>query len=758
VLRSRDEINYLLLVLLVLFLSLNSYPIYAQLSSGKSSLNLSNANVQAAPSPVNPFICLNITQHLLFNEDTVAVTARYISKTRDGSFLIPGYYYPNNGVYYFMPYLIKSTPEGNILWTKRYFSLGIYPSKWFTATRIKELTNGDLLMTGQIVVPGTDDRRELAVWRLDKNGNLLWGISFESSIWTNPITGATEITGIQEDASGNIYLCGHLKIFEAPKFAFVMKMDENGNVLWDKNFASNTALAFGILLLQNNLFLIGSIGPVPLGPNLNTDVLWCLQLNTGNGVTITTKAWYADFGQQSWPNSFEFANTSVSLLDNGQISVHGSTRSDFQGLYAINPGIINHSIIANFSTAFVFQTGIMLSSWHASNYYNTIATQHANGRISYTRFAENNNLNAEAVIYGSIQNNRIVKERIYQDQSRSSASVSNFISYPPDEDIVIQTYWDQVNARGGLEFFNLRDQDSINLCNGRDTSLTFIQPYYMKETQVNFDSVVTNAFRQTNHNYIGSNDGSLIESANCKIEGINVLASPVVSLDKDSVLCQGSSRELTPGNGFSEYDWNNGTTSPSVFVSDTGRYWVSVTAQNGCKGSDTVYIARMASTPSGFLPRDTTICEFDKLTISTKYAYQSYFWSDQSTGPELTISLPGLYSLKVTDSNHCVGNDSIRLAKKQCLEGLFVPNAFTPNGDGRNDLFRPFLSGNSIGFRFAVYDRWGEKVFETKTKGQGWDGKQNGIPVASGAFVWYCQYQLEGQPQKSKNGTVLLIR
>jgi gliding motility-associated-like protein len=75
-----------------------------------------------------------------------------------------------------------------------------------------------------------------------------------------------------------------------------------------------------------------------------------------------------------------------------------------------------------------------------------------------------------------------------------------------------------------------------------------------------------------------------------------------------------------------------------------------------------------------------------------------------------------------------------------------------------NDIFRPILSGNLVWFRFSVYNRWGEKVFETSTPRQGWDGRLNGITQPSGAYVWFCDYQLEGQQEKSKKGTVVLIK
>ncbi len=734
----RDEIIRLLYSLPVLFLLLNEVPAYAQ-----------------APS-----ICLDTTQRLLLHEDTIALNAGFISKTLDGNFLVPGYYYPNSGMFYNMPYLIKSTPGGTILWSKRYSSSGNYPSNFFTGARVKELNNGDLLMTGEIGVPGTDNRRELALWRLDKNGTLLWGVSYESSIWANPITGSCEITGIREDAGGNIFLCGNQRIFGVSMGAFVMKLDSKGNVLWDKNYSSYKGLAYGILLLQDKLLLVGSAGNFIIGSTVNTNVLWCLGLDTDNGNTLSTQAWNADFGQQSALNSFAYTNTSMDMLDNGQISVYGTANSDFAGLFDRTMDTITHSIIASFSPDFVFLSGIMLRSVHASNYYNTVATQHASGRISYTRFLENGNLYNEDIIYGSIQNNRLVKERLYREQNRSSTSAltSNFLFYPPDHDGLVQTYWDELNAKGGLEVLSLGDKDSSNPCNGNDTSLTFIQPYFMKQASVTFDSILVNTFTQTHHNSVGDTAGNISKNTACVQAGVNLYAIPVVFLGKDSVLCAGTSRELSAGQGYSQYAWNNGSTGPSIIVSDTGKYWVSVTGQGGCKGSDTTYIASVAPLPSGFLPHDTTICEFAKLTIHAGQAYLSYLWSDQSVDSTLTVSQPGLYRLSVTDSNHCTGADSILLTQKECLQGLFVPNAFTPNGDGRNDVFRPMFFGNVTRFRFTVYNRWGEKVFETRVPGQGWDGRLNGIPAADGTFVWFCQYQLDGQAQMSRRGTVVVIR
>ncbi|HMK24840.1 MAG TPA: T9SS type B sorting domain-containing protein [Chitinophagaceae bacterium] len=91
-------------------------------------------------------------------------------------------------------------------------------------------------------------------------------------------------------------------------------------------------------------------------------------------------------------------------------------------------------------------------------------------------------------------------------------------------------------------------------------------------------------------------------------------------------------------------------------------------------------------------------------------------------------------------------------------KGLYVPTAFTPNADGKNDNFKPSIFGNVLQYQFAVYSRWGEIVFSTNKIDEGWNGSFNGHRQDANIFVWYCIYQLEGEDVKRKKGTVALIR
>ena len=90
--------------------------------------------------------------------------------------------------------------------------------------------------------------------------------------------------------------------------------------------------------------------------------------------------------------------------------------------------------------------------------------------------------------------------------------------------------------------------------------------------------------------------------------------------------------------------------------------------------------------------------------------------------------------------------------------GVYVPGAFTPNGDGRNDVFRPIIYGNVTNYQFSVYSRQGQLVFTSGELNKGWDGRVNGQSPETNVFAWFCSYQLEGQPVQLQKGTVILIK
>lgn len=162
--------------------------------------------------------------------------------------------------------------------------------------------------------------------------------------------------------------------------------------------------------------------------------------------------------------------------------------------------------------------------------------------------------------------------------------------------------------------------------------------------------------------------------------------------------------------------------------------------------------------PVRFLPADTVKCFYSTIPISPLNEFTSYQWSTGETTPVIHVIDPGPYTLMATDSNGCVGIDSIVIKDSTCPEYIYLPSAFTPNADGRNDLFRPKFAGAVIHFRFSIYDRWGRKVFESSDPGRGWDGSIGGKTLPAGTYVWVCAYRLFKRPEEVQKGTVMLVR
>jgi gliding motility-associated-like protein len=114
------------------------------------------------------------------------------------------------------------------------------------------------------------------------------------------------------------------------------------------------------------------------------------------------------------------------------------------------------------------------------------------------------------------------------------------------------------------------------------------------------------------------------------------------------------------------------------------------------------------------------------------------------------------YVVTVTDKVGCVASDTMNVFLLPDL--LLIPTAFSPNNDGVNDLFRP-LNKNLYKLDFQVFDRWGQKIYETDVIGDGWDGTYKGRKQDLGVYVWQAEYQLTGQTKMlSASGNVTLVR
>ena len=264
-----------------------------------------------------------------------------------------------------------------------------------------------------------------------------------------------------------------------------------------------------------------------------------------------------------------------------------------------------------------------------------------------------------------------------------------------------------------------------SLCNG-DSLKLFVEPFNVNYLWSNGSTSNTITAKTTGNYWVKVSQQFCV---NTDTIFVNFKPLPVISLPNDTVLCSKAPFTLYPStNSMYKYKWQNGDTTDKFVVTKTGFY--SVTANlNGCYVTDSVSI-EMLSKPSIKL-FDTILCQGEQLLLDTKATdHDMVLWQDQSRQHTYLVTNPGIYSVSVT--NKC-GADFKAITVIQKLCTLTMPTAFTPNNDNLNDLFRLKYPDIVKAIHLSVYNRMGQKIFETTDPYKGWDGTISGIATTH----WY---------------------
>ncbi len=203
------------------------------------------------------------------------------------------------------------------------------------------------------------------------------------------------------------------------------------------------------------------------------------------------------------------------------------------------------------------------------------------------------------------------------------------------------------------------------------------------------------------------------------------------------------------------YTWSTGQTSPTIAVNSAGTYSVLVKSAY-CSVGDLIHIS---NPPRPEISRRGDFCEDMKVTLSVKEGlFDSYTWSTGETTHTISIAAGGPYHVMVSLGN-CLLADTILVSTSEGFSALYVPNTITPNADRLNDVFKPVGEGVT-GYHLQIFSRWGQKIFETGTFEEGWDGTYKGKLVEDGIYVWLMDYTLNCTKKKQiqKTGHVVIMK
>ncbi|MCS6916113.1 MAG: gliding motility-associated C-terminal domain-containing protein [Chitinophagales bacterium] len=241
------------------------------------------------------------------------------------------------------------------------------------------------------------------------------------------------------------------------------------------------------------------------------------------------------------------------------------------------------------------------------------------------------------------------------------------------------------------------------------------------------------------------------------------------SVCSDTAICQGDSAQLWAVGGQQYLWWPSESLSatqvpdPAASPNMTTTYQVVV---SDLCAADTLAVTVVVQPPPLVnAGPDLQAIAGTPIHLQAVASPGSYSWSPHDVlscadclNPEATLLETTVFTLTVTDSLGCTASDTVTVTVGCDEHIIFVPNVFTPNGNGQNDVLYVRSTGLDDLIYFRVYDRWGKRIFETGSIGKGWDGRYNGTDMPAGTYLYEWQARCLNGEVLHRFGNVTLLR
>lgn len=240
---------------------------------------------------------------------------------------------------------------------------------------------------------------------------------------------------------------------------------------------------------------------------------------------------------------------------------------------------------------------------------------------------------------------------------------------------------------------------------------------------------------------------------------VEAVVPPGLDLGNDTLICgeQPYDFVLDAGAGFLSYAWSTGDNTQSITITEPGTYSLDAATPCALLTDELTVTGDPYADVEYFIGNDTSLCQNysgGALFLSAPSGLPNYLWNTGSTAQSISVNQEGLYWVESTGMPCGDMQDSILIS---ICNDVFLPNAFSPNGDGINDVIYIIGLQPQNLISFTIYNRWGEIVFETNNITDSWDGIFNGLESPMGVYAWTVQYETGGVKQM-QSGNITLVR
>lgn len=269
---------------------------------------------------------------------------------------------------------------------------------------------------------------------------------------------------------------------------------------------------------------------------------------------------------------------------------------------------------------------------------------------------------------------------------------------------------------------------------------------------------------------------AVTDNAGCTNQVQITISAPDEIIVADSIMnanCGQDNGEIklavTGGTGNYTYSW-----SPNVSTSDqatnlaVGNYTVTITDGSDCSKTVSYTVNEGNAFYINTSPKNTTITQGESVDlhvfVDPNVAVDSIIWvpskglsCNNCTDPNAYPSETTIYIVTVIDTNGCSSKDTVKINVITPCGDIFVPNSFSPNSDGINDL-QCVLGDCIVSLDFSIYNRWGETVFHSTNQKDCWNGIYRGKRVQTGIYVYKLKATLTDGKEVEKTGNITVTR
>lgn len=235
---------------------------------------------------------------------------------------------------------------------------------------------------------------------------------------------------------------------------------------------------------------------------------------------------------------------------------------------------------------------------------------------------------------------------------------------------------------------------------------------------------------------------------------------------KAGVDCQGVPVLQAPNYPNALYQWYRdsiailGAISDTLVIDDNAGshfYNAVITTATKCITTEP-FLATPSRLSEIFSQSDYELCKGEEVMIAPETPGITYLVNGIRMD-EVKILHGGEYNITASDAYGCSKSFTVRAQERDCSKcDLYIPNAFSPNGDGVNDYFKPIVTCPVKDYRLQVFDRWGRKVFESSDVSEKWDGKKDGVEMSRGIYIYTVQLKTLNDVFEQKRGIVAIVR